>query len=729
MTDSRPPYGSAALAALAVLAVYVLTLAPTTAFWDTSEYITTGYILGIPHPPGNPLFVMLARTWTLLLAPLGLSVAVRVNLFAAVTSAGSAGLWFLVAHRLLLPVLRDDRRARLAAFAAALLSATAYTVWNQSNVNEKVYTVSTLIIAWASWLALRWHDRRDEAGSERYLIGAIYLLVLGSTNHMMSVLPLPAGLLLIGLTAPAVLLRSQLWMRVIPAALLAISVNFFLPIRAAQDPVINEGEPVCDSVGGAAVAVFTNGKAGCPALADNLQRVQYAKPPVTQRKAPFSHQLLNYYQYFDWQWGRGLDANDLPGSRRLPLTLVMLLLGGFGLWTLWRADRRLFAYFSVLAGTLTLALVFYLNFKYGYSLAPEVTDLNLHEVRERDYFFVASFSVWGVLVGVGLAGLWRMVGERGGAELASWKAAPVLGVALLPLVLNWSWASRGGDYAARDWAHDLLMSVEPYGVLFTNGDNDTFPLWYAQEVENIRKDVTVVVVQYLHTSWYPKQLQRHTRPEVQRPFDPEQAFGIYAVPTVVPDAPITNLPVEDMDRVQGGQSRDDLVVGLGSVAVSYQGGTFLDRGQLLSLAIIRDSLGKRPIFFASSAGLMSSLGLERWAVRHGLAVKLEATRPDAEADPELVELPPQMGGGHVALGRTLALSEKVLSERSLADRELWQDRATLNIPLQYYIMYAQVAEAASRAGLDATRVEELQSRADAFLSTWEVGRNRINGGG
>ena len=111
MTDSRPPYGSAALMALAVLVLYVVTLAPTTAFWDTSEYIATGYILGIPHPPGNPLFVMLARTWALLLAPTGLSPAVRINLFAAVTSAASAGLWFLVAHRLLLPVLRDDRRA------------------------------------------------------------------------------------------------------------------------------------------------------------------------------------------------------------------------------------------------------------------------------------------------------------------------------------------------------------------------------------------------------------------------------------------------------------------------------------------------------------------------------------------------------------------------------------------------------------------------------------------
>ena len=69
-------------------------------------------------------------------------------------------------------------------------------------------------------------------------------------------------------------------------------------------------------------------------------------------------------------------------------------------------------------------------------------------------------------------------------------------LALIPLVFNWSWASRRTDYSARDWAYNLLMSVEPYGILFTNGDNDTFPLWYLQETEGIRRDVTVVVTNY-----------------------------------------------------------------------------------------------------------------------------------------------------------------------------------------------------------------------------------------
>ena len=101
MDSYKPPYPFAVAAGLVVFALYVITMAPTTAFWDTSEYIATAHILGIPHPPGNPLFVALARCWSVVLGVFGLPVAARINLFAAATSAGAATFWFLVAHRIL----------------------------------------------------------------------------------------------------------------------------------------------------------------------------------------------------------------------------------------------------------------------------------------------------------------------------------------------------------------------------------------------------------------------------------------------------------------------------------------------------------------------------------------------------------------------------------------------------------------------------------------------------
>src|SRR4029078_4149540 len=137
-TREPPPYLFAALTApvvlliyaatlahnpaLFVLLIYVATLSPTTAFWDTSEYIAAAYVLGIPHPPGNPLFVVLAHTFGAL--PLSESYPAGITLSAPLTSALSAGLWFLVADRWMREVV-PVRWARLAAaFAGVLVSAT-----------------------------------------------------------------------------------------------------------------------------------------------------------------------------------------------------------------------------------------------------------------------------------------------------------------------------------------------------------------------------------------------------------------------------------------------------------------------------------------------------------------------------------------------------------------------------------------------------------------------------
>src|SRR3954470_16075171 len=123
----RPSYVGAAVVGVIIFALYVLTLAPTTALWDASEYITAAYTLGIPHPPGNPLFVLLGRVASLV--PIS-TVAVRVNMLAAVCSAFSAAVWFLVVERVLSAWFPLRWTRLVGAGVATLLSATAFTVWN-----------------------------------------------------------------------------------------------------------------------------------------------------------------------------------------------------------------------------------------------------------------------------------------------------------------------------------------------------------------------------------------------------------------------------------------------------------------------------------------------------------------------------------------------------------------------------------------------------------------------
>src|SRR5512138_1132995 len=95
--DYRPSYLAGSIVTLVVFLLYLITLAPSTAMWDTSEYIAAAYTLGLPHPPGNPLFVIVGRSFSIL--PIAPTVAQRINVLAAISSAAAAGLWFLVAEQ------------------------------------------------------------------------------------------------------------------------------------------------------------------------------------------------------------------------------------------------------------------------------------------------------------------------------------------------------------------------------------------------------------------------------------------------------------------------------------------------------------------------------------------------------------------------------------------------------------------------------------------------------
>ncbi|HXO85420.1 MAG TPA: DUF2723 domain-containing protein, partial [Gemmatimonadales bacterium] len=190
-----PPYLMALGVAAGAMLLYISTLAPTTQFWDTSEYIAAAYTLGIPHPPGNPLFVLMAHVWGMI--PWVQNYAERINLFAAATSAVSAGCWFLIGERWLRSFVPARWPRRLAALAGAIVAATAFTVWNQSVVNEKVYTLSLLSIALILWLIVRWDDQPAGQAHDHYLLLIVYLLALTSTNHMMGVLVGPVVIVLL----------------------------------------------------------------------------------------------------------------------------------------------------------------------------------------------------------------------------------------------------------------------------------------------------------------------------------------------------------------------------------------------------------------------------------------------------------------------------------------------------------------------------------------------------
>src|SRR5258706_4013258 len=134
--DYRPSYRAAATVSALVCLLYLMTMAPSTAMWDTSEYIAAAYTFGLPHPPGNPFFVIIGRVFSIL--PIAPTVAARINVLAAVCSAIAAGVWFLIAEHVVRARLPARWQRITAGVFAALIGATDFTVWNQSVGNGKV---------------------------------------------------------------------------------------------------------------------------------------------------------------------------------------------------------------------------------------------------------------------------------------------------------------------------------------------------------------------------------------------------------------------------------------------------------------------------------------------------------------------------------------------------------------------------------------------------------------
>jgi hypothetical protein len=177
--------------------------------------------------------------------------------------------------------------------------------------------------------------------------------------------------------------------------------------------------------------------------------------------------------------------------------MLPLLLGIAGLIYQYMKNKQSLLLVGLLFFMTGIALVLYLN-------SPPT------EPRERDYIYVGSFYAFAIWIGFGVLALCELLSKAVKSQLAGPLIAGAV-CAAVPVLLatqNWDDHNRSGRYFALDSARNLLNSCAPNAILFTNGDNDTYPLWYAQEVEGIRQDVRVCVTQFMGTDWYIDQLKR-----------------------------------------------------------------------------------------------------------------------------------------------------------------------------------------------------------------------------
>jgi hypothetical protein len=217
-----------------------------------------------------------------------------------------------------------------------------------------------------------------------------------------------------------------------------------------------------------------------------------------------------YIRYFNWNFiGRAADIQDTGwqsgfSEEKYPDNFasnkyfyIPFLIGLFGFIFHFSTDWRRALAVLVLFIVTGLAIIVFLN------QTP-------YQPRERDYAYVGSFFAFSVWIGLGITGLIDLIKSYINENVPAAAVVVILALIGSPVLMgaqNWDDHDRSNRYVAPDYAYNLLNSLAPNAIVFTNGDNDTFPLWYAQEVEGVRTDVRVVCLSLLNTDWYIKQLR------------------------------------------------------------------------------------------------------------------------------------------------------------------------------------------------------------------------------
>ncbi len=678
------------------LAMYVVTIAPTVAFWDAGEFIATSYILGIPHPPGTPLYVLIGRVFTLL--PIAPSIALRVNLLSALSSALAVGLIFrsvvLITTRWL--SFRPTWRVSLGAAAGALVLAFSDAFWN-SAVEAEVYGLSALFMALVLYLGLLWASSPSHDSRLLYLL--LYLLALSIGNHLASflvafgllalvwcvdrktasslaltpmiLLPLwtivsslgieASGsvtlVLFLFLTIAVALTRPPSWRFVLLTWFLfslALSVHLYLPIRSALNPAIDEADPET-----------------LPALLDVLQRKQYAPLPIFQRKSPFGYQVLMFLDYFLAQ-----------------MPLLAIAVGLLGLAFNASHDKKSLLGLAFLASS--LGLIIYLNFRlppYKFLLDKFPPDspagMAAREVRERDYFYIPAYFFFSYWIGIGAIVLLSWAPRLLRAPSGSFKASLALALAAAAVVAmpisafatNYGRAHRQGDWIAYDYGANILTSCDENAILFTNGDNDTFPLWFLQEVEGLRRDVAVVNLSLLNTPWYWLQL-KHGRPRIPFSMSDEEinrlTYGVI-------------LPEKRTFRA-------------GALSLELKAGQTLRVQDIGVLNIIKDNNWARPVYFAVTVSRDNRIGLDGHLVMEGLVYRLHQHPVSTPLNVE----------------RTVNLLTNVYSYRGVYDPKVLKPDNTIRLLSNYVAAFSMAGRELLIQG-DAHAALDLFDRASRIL--------------
>jgi len=455
------------------------------------------------------------------------------------------------------------------AFGTSLATAFYYTVWGNA-IETEVYAAATFVFLLVNYFAILWYESvKQGEPKNKYLLFCFYLIFLATGIHLTPfliflpiyvfifyverhylkdaffwllgvfqavffalafLLPEPMhkpslvilGLILLaGIVLPLADVSKYKNWRFFWAGIFLILVGasseLYLPIRSAVLDRLYEQDAVAERYySGENIAPRINEcDPGENFVAFNnvLHRAQYGPakliPRQTQEATGFGvlegyfWQMALFVRYLSWQPVPEFTNNAFR-------SIVLALFYVFGIWglvVLFRRERKIFFLTALIMFMLSFAMVGYLNLKF--SPSDSNSRHQPQEVRERDYFFHTGHTYFGMLVGIGFFGFLQTM-TRGAKKKRLIEIAGLSGFlvySVIPLLANFRVNNRKGDFIPKDYAYNMLISCDDGAVLFTNGDNDTFPLWFAQEVLGLKRRVINANLSLINTNWYIRQLK------------------------------------------------------------------------------------------------------------------------------------------------------------------------------------------------------------------------------
>ena len=464
---------------LCAVSVFWRTAYPTITWWDSSNYSLAASTLGVTSPPGSLLLVVLG--WITTRLPIPLPPSQTLNYLAGVFAAATAALLVILAVRIN-AVHAGTRKTDVGAVAVgagvgALALAFSVTLWEYA-IRFTPYVLTVVFTALILLTLIRWWEVAEEPGAWRWLLLLTFLFGLDFSVHRTNALLIPGAVAWILVRRPRTLLDLRSWSGAFGGLVGGLTFHLLvIPISAHTSSPLNMFQPDTWTRFWDYVSLAQTG--------GNFQL------DLWPRNSPFwSTQVADVLRVFGANFAHHTSAFGIAGW--LPI-----LAGVGGMAVMWRRSPRFALAFSMLWLLQASATVLYFNIPADYFRS-----------LDRHYLPVLTTFAAAIALGTGVAFRFLASFWKRNPILVGVGAAAMLVLPAVQLVGNWSANDASRRYFTRDYALNALLGLPENAFYFTVGDNDTFPIMYAQAVEGVRPDVRLVNLSLANTDWFIDQIRR-----------------------------------------------------------------------------------------------------------------------------------------------------------------------------------------------------------------------------